>query len=33
MNLRTIQLPDGRRIQVLTRPDPRTMSEVLVTPY
>ncbi|MBM6596312.1 hypothetical protein [Microvirga pudoricolor] len=33
MNLRTIQLPDGRRIRVLTRPDPRTMTEVLMTPY
>jgi hypothetical protein len=29
MNLRTIEFPDGRRIQVLTRPDPETLSEVL----
>jgi hypothetical protein len=23
MNLRTIEYPDGRRVQILTRPDPR----------
>jgi hypothetical protein len=28
MNLRTIEFPDGRRIQILTRPDRRTLSEL-----
>ncbi len=29
MTLRTIQLPDGRRIQVLVRPDPEVVSELM----
>ena len=29
MTLRTIEYPDGRRIQILTRPDPGAMSELL----
>jgi hypothetical protein len=29
MTLRTIEFPDGRRIQVLTRPDPATASRLL----
>ncbi|WP_205789873.1 hypothetical protein [Microvirga makkahensis] len=29
MTLRTIELPDGRRIQILTRPRPETMSELM----
>jgi hypothetical protein len=33
MRLQTIELPDGRRIRVLTRPDPATMSELLAPPY
>jgi len=33
MNLRTIQLPDGRRIRILTRPDPDSMSRLLAQPY
>lgn len=33
MNLRTIELPDGRRINILTRPDPEFMSEILAERY
>lgn len=33
MNLRTIELPDGRRITVLVRPDPRTLPGVMQRPY
>ena len=33
MNLRTIELPDGRRVTVLVRPDPRTLAEVMQRPY
>jgi outer membrane biosynthesis protein TonB len=29
MTLRTIEYPDGRRVQILTRPDPGAMSELL----
>jgi hypothetical protein len=29
MNLRTIEFPDGRRVQILTRPRPGSMSELL----
>lgn len=29
MTLRTIEFPDGRRVQVLTRPDPGTVQELL----
>lgn len=29
MTLRTIEYPDGRRVQILTRPGPNTMSELL----
>lgn len=29
MTLRTIEYPDGRRVQILTRPDPSAMSELL----
>jgi hypothetical protein len=32
-NLRTIELPDGRRITVLTRPDPETMRDLLERPH
>lgn len=32
MNLRTIELPDGRRIKVLMRPDPETIRRVLERP-
>jgi hypothetical protein len=31
MTLRTIEYPDGRRVQILTRPSPGTMSELLET--
>jgi hypothetical protein len=33
MNLRTIEFPDGHRINVLTRPDPRSLSGILDQPY
>lgn len=33
MNLRTIELPDGRRVTVLVRPDPRTLTNVMQRPY
>lgn len=33
MNLRTIELPDGRRVTVLVRPDPRTLADVMQRPY
>lgn len=33
MTLRTIQLPDGRRVRVLTRPDPDAVSELLADHY
>lgn len=29
MTLRTIELPDGRRMQILTRPDPEDMAQFL----
>jgi hypothetical protein len=29
MTLRTVQLPNGRRIKFLTKPDPETMSQLL----
>jgi hypothetical protein len=32
MTLRTIEFPDGRRVQILTRPEPETMSELLGSP-
>jgi hypothetical protein len=32
MNLRTIELPDGRRIRILTKPDPETVRRVLARP-
>ncbi len=32
MNLRTIQFPDGRRISILTRPDPGAMPELMRPP-
>ncbi|WP_445503626.1 hypothetical protein [Microvirga sp. G4-2] len=32
MTLRTIEFPDGRRIQILTKPRPGAMSELLDTP-
>ncbi len=32
MNLQTIELPDGRRYQVLTRPDPDTVEALLSGP-
>jgi hypothetical protein len=33
MNLRTIELPDGRRISVLVEPDPEMMQGLLDRPY
>ena len=32
MTLRTIEFPDGRRVQILTRPQPGAMSELLDRP-
>lgn len=32
MTLRTIEFPDGRRVQILTRPQPGVVSELLATP-
>jgi hypothetical protein len=32
MNLRTIEFPDGRRINILTRPDRNTISELMRAP-
>jgi hypothetical protein len=32
MTLRTIEYPDGRRVQILTRPSPSAMSELLEAP-
>jgi len=32
MTLRTIELPDGRRIQILTRPRPGAVSELITSP-
>jgi hypothetical protein len=32
MNLRTIELPDGRRIRILTKPDPETVRRILARP-
>ena len=32
MNLTTIELQDGRRINVLTRPDPQTIESLLLGP-
>lgn len=32
MNLRTIQFPDGRRVTILTRPDPDALSEMARPP-
>jgi len=29
MSLQTIELPDGRRLNVLTRPDPQMVEDVL----
>lgn len=33
MTLRTIEFPDGRRVQILTRPRPGTVSEIMASPY
>jgi hypothetical protein len=33
MNLRTIEFPDGHRINVLVRPDPRSLPDILEQPY
>jgi len=33
MTLRTIEFPDGRRIQILTRPKPGSLSELTDPPY
>jgi hypothetical protein len=32
MTLRTIEFPDGRRVQILTRPRPEAMSELMEAP-
>lgn len=32
MTLRTIEFPDGRRIQILTRPSPGAVSELMTSP-
>jgi hypothetical protein len=32
MSLQTIELPDGRRIDVLVRPNPRTLSRLMDEP-
>lgn len=33
MSLRTIEFPDGRRVEILVRPDPRRVSDLLNEPY
>jgi len=33
MTLRTIEFPDGRRVQILTRPRPGAVSELMAAPY
>lgn len=33
MNLRTLELPDGRRITVLVEPDPRALPGMMQRPY